>query len=449
MSLCPKCDTRLKEGEPRCAHCGFSVEDPGQNRSTTFFEAPTEFPPPEERNQATQPSDPLIGRILDSKYKLVARLGAGGMGIVYRAQRLHIGDEIVVKVLSSNLVNDEQALERFRREARAAAMLHHPNIVTIHDFGDARGMDAPAYIVMEMVRGSSLREVLKKERRLDMERAVRLMRQVCAGVGAAHLNGVVHRDLKPDNIIVLPPGLNDYYETVKVVDFGIAKLRDALVTSVLTPYGHTMGTPHYMSPEQWRGKEVDARSDVYSLGCVFYEMLAGSTPFRSESFEGMLTSHLFEAPPPLPPELDARPVEAVYLRSLSKQPDLRQQDATLLARELKEALQFQQKEAEKQLRAQEAARTVETRTKEEQRYTGRPQIDEAAHARAAEKIRLIEEERRQEEQRRRKISEAGRAAEPHRRNDEHDAASPRPRKQTGAITSGPVFFRCLFSLEFR
>lgn len=145
------------------------------------------------------------------------------MGAVYRARRVHIGDEVAVKVLHGSFVADADAVERFRREARAAAMLRHPNVVTIHDFGEARGSAAPAYIVMELAEGASLRALLRSEGRLGPARAVALMGDICAGVGAAHRRQIVHRDLKPDNIIVLPPDVEGERETAKVVDFGIAK----------------------------------------------------------------------------------------------------------------------------------------------------------------------------------------------------------------------------------
>ena len=149
--------------------------------------------------------DVLVGQILDSKYELIKRLGQGGMGAVYRARRKHIGDEVAIKVLLDKFVAGNEATERFRREARAAAMLRHPNVVAIHDFSDGAGASSPAYIVMELVEGRSLRDLLDQEGRIAAERLVTLMRGVCSGVSAAHRKGVVHRDLKPDNIIIIPP----------------------------------------------------------------------------------------------------------------------------------------------------------------------------------------------------------------------------------------------------
>ncbi|HZH91861.1 MAG TPA: serine/threonine-protein kinase [Pyrinomonadaceae bacterium] len=303
------------------------------------FNTPTELIDSDAFADPLAPPDPLLGQVLDSKYELVARLGEGGMGAVYRARRAHIGDEVAVKVLHRTFVADGDAVERFRREARAAAMLRHPNVVTIHDFGEARGSDAPAYIVMELAEGASLRVLLRSVGKLAPARAVALMQDICAGVGAAHRRQIVHRDLKPDNVIILPPDGEGERETAKVVDFGIAKLRDRAALPTLTQAGTLIGTPYYMSPEQCRGDELDARSDVYSLGAVLYEMLAGAPPFTAANMTGVVTKHLTATPPPFAPDAGIpRALESVCLRALAKDVDARQPDATTLGRELQAAL---------------------------------------------------------------------------------------------------------------
>src|ERR1051325_2780431 len=252
------------------------------------------------------------------------------MGAVYRATRLRIGDEVAVKVMHAQFVKDEATLERFRREARAAAMLHHPNVVAIYDYGEGHTAEAPAFIVMEMVEGYSLRELLEQQQRLAPERPVALMREICNGVGAAHRHEVIHRDIKPDNIIVLPPGAHGEHESAKVLDFGIAKLRDLASDNTLTQAGMVMGTPYYMSPEQCRAEPLDPRSDVYSLGAMLYEMLAGAPPFMASTPTGVVAKHLMEPPPPLPLQLGVpASVEAVIARALSKDRNLRQADATV------------------------------------------------------------------------------------------------------------------------
>jgi serine/threonine protein kinase len=283
--------------------------------------------------------DPRVGLILDSKYKLIEHLGEGGMGSVFRAQRLHIGDEVAVKLLHPDLVREQQALERFRREARAAAMIRHPNVVSIHDFSDgasAPGVTSEAYIVMELVQGVSLGNLLRREGHLSPQRAVALTQDICAGVGVAHRQGLLHRDLKPDNVIVTPPGHEGDKETAKVVDFGLAKVRDVAAATALTHTGAIIGTLYYMSPEQCSGEELDARADVYSLGAMLYEMLTGGPPFRSNNLAGLIAKHLHEPPPPFPPALGVPPaLAAACFRALAKNRDDRQPDAIAFGRDLR------------------------------------------------------------------------------------------------------------------
>jgi len=327
---CTGCRQVLEDEARFCSGCG---------ASTAGVREETDDPSWQETLKDERAVDPLIGRVLDAKYEVIERLGEGGMGAVYRARRLHIGDEIAVKALHQRFVLDAASVERFRREARSAAMIRHANVVTIHDFGEAQAADAPAYIVMELVRGVSLREVLKREKRFNPQRAVALMRDICAGVGVAHRQGVVHRDLKPDNVIVVPPADEGERETAKVVDFGLAKLRDMTTEFNLTQTGAVVGTPYYMSPEQCQDGQLDARADVYSLGVMLYEMLAGAPPFQANSLAGIIAKHLNEAPPALPPSLAIPPaLEAVCRRALAKNPDERQTDAAELNRECQTAL---------------------------------------------------------------------------------------------------------------
>lgn len=337
---CPNCQQTLEENARFCASCGLIFigdMSRGSNCSaaTSGMAGKTAD---DETVETVVRTDPLPGRTLDDRYKLLARLGQGGMGTVYRARRVHIGDEVAVKVLHRDYSTEEDIVERFRREARAAAALRHPNVVTIYDYSETRS-EALAYIVMELVPGVPLGQLLKNGNRLPLKRAVALMSHICAGVGAAHHRQIVHRDLKPDNVIVVPPGSDGETETARVVDFGIARLRDLAATRALTQSGMIIGTPFYMSPEQCRGDETDARSDVYSLGVMFYEMIAGLRPFNAPTPTGVIARHLTQAPPPLHATLNIpRAVEAVLMRALAKDPQARQVDATAFARELEMAV---------------------------------------------------------------------------------------------------------------
>jgi len=324
LPFCRQCELFLNEEAMFCSECGMPLVLPRG-----------EHPYYEHHHSASLPTirlknpDPLIGHLIDGKYELTAKLGEGGMSVVYRARRVHIGDEVAVKILLRKFITNDGALARFRREARAAAMLHHPNVITIHDFGETGDENAPAFIVMEFVKGTPLRDLLNSEKQFSPERALRLMRGICSGVGSAHRQGVVHRDLKPENIIVVAPDEDNEFESVRVLDFGLAKmLSDAHM-------GTVVGTPYYMSPEQCLGETLDARSDVYSLGAMLYEMLTGERPFMAETVSGVINKHLYEDPPPLPGSVAVpRRVSLAITRALAKDPDQRPQTATELARQL-------------------------------------------------------------------------------------------------------------------
>lgn len=322
---CPRCQEDLKENARFCSGCGLSMDS---------LDNPTEQMPSEAKVVYNLADDTLLGQTLDGKYEIIARIGTGGMGIVYRAHRLHIGDEVAVKIMAAKYLDSSSAIERFRREARAAAKLQHPNIVAIHDFNEPHTADIPAYIVMEFLNGLSLRDLLHQEGKLEFHRAMNLMKQICAGVGAAHRHNIVHRDLKPDNIIILPADSNREYETVKVVDFGIAKLRDQSEELTLTQTGAALGTPFYMSPEQCRGESPDIRSDVYSLGAMMYEMIVGHPPFVGSSPHVVAAKHLTEEMSPFPEKMDLPfAFEYVIRRALSKDPQARQSNADIFSLE--------------------------------------------------------------------------------------------------------------------
>ena len=274
----------------------------------------------------------MLGRSIDGRYRIDSLIGAGGMGTVYCATRLLIGDEVAIKILQQDH-SDANSSERFRREAQAAARLKHPNAVSIYDFGVST--DGLQYLVMELVEGESLRERLNRGR-LDFAITAEVTRQICAALDEAHRRHIIHRDIKPDNILLdsTTDGLR-----VKVLDFGIAKLRDD-TAGHLTQTGSVMGTPHYMSPEQCLGEELDSRADIYSVGIVVYEMLCGRVPFNSPVSTAVVVQHVSQPPPSLRSINPAVPeaLEEVVLHAIQKNRTDRPATAGALAQQLVAAL---------------------------------------------------------------------------------------------------------------
>ena len=282
-------------------------------------------------------TDRLIGSVLADKYRILKKIGEGGMGSVYIANQHPIDRKVAVKVLLSKLAEDEVAVKRFEQEAKAISKMQHPNTVTIYDFGKtSEEEDERLYIVMEYLRGQTLTQVLRSEGQLPAGRAARIMRQVCASLGDAHAAGIIHRDLKPDNIFLTEVGGDK--DWVKVLDFGVAKLADSDGAGTLTQTGMIFGTPKYMSPEQAEGRPIDYRADIYALGVVLYELLVGRPPFIADTPVGLLLKHISEPPPAfgeVRPDLQIDSmIEAITMRALDKRPDGRQQMVSELAAEL-------------------------------------------------------------------------------------------------------------------
>jgi formylglycine-generating enzyme required for sulfatase activity/serine/threonine protein kinase len=276
---------------------------------------------------------------LDERYLLERKLGQGGMGLVFKAQHKFIKTQHAIKVILPDLVgNDPSLAARFRQEAMAAAAIRHPNTVSVTDYGVLQG--TTPYLVMEFVEGRSLHDVLAEQKRLSPVAAVEIILAVCAGVAAAHRQGIVHRDLKPLNIMFRPgepPG-----ETLKVLDFGLAKIKsgELLGSFVAAQTQGMMGSPFYMAPEQWSDDDIDVRADIYSLGVILYQMIAGDVPFKGKSVPSIMSMHLNTAPVPLaergielPPLLD----KAVQ-HALEKSPEKRPQSVGEFVAELREAM---------------------------------------------------------------------------------------------------------------
>ncbi len=270
---------------------------------------------------------------LAPRYRLEALIGEGGFGVVYRARHAVLGRPVALKLLRADIGSDKALVERFRREAQSAARIDSPHVVRVLDFGHLKSGEG--YIVMELLEGRSLALELEISGAFSVSRAVRITRQLCDALSAAHGIGIVHRDLKPENVLLdTVDGENDI---AKVVDFGLAKIHGM---AAITAAGRAIGTPQYMAPEQCAGCIVDARSDIYSLGIVLYQMLTDRLPFEQTGLHAIFSAHVRDTPPSprmyrpdLSPEL-----EAIVLRCLAKDPADRYQSMAALGRALEEAV---------------------------------------------------------------------------------------------------------------
>jgi serine/threonine protein kinase/formylglycine-generating enzyme required for sulfatase activity len=278
--------------------------------------------------------------VLEGKYHLDLRLGQGGMGVVYKARHAFLKTLHAIKIILPDLVgNDPQLVTRFRQEALAAAAVRHQNVVGVSDYGVING-NIP-FLVMEYVEGESLHDMLTREKSLDPERALDLISAICAGVGAAHHQGIVHRDLKPLNIMIC----NDkpsIAQAVKILDFGLAKIKsgELLGSFIQAQTTGLMGSPYYMAPEQWADDEPDSRSDIYSIGVMLFQMLAGDVPFKGSSIPAIMKKHISDPPPSfaavgvnISPE-----IEAAVMHTLQKEPERRTPTVEKFVEEFKDAV---------------------------------------------------------------------------------------------------------------
>ena len=349
--MCPKCHRLVYKEQERCTF------------DRAFLQVPT---------------DPMVGETVD-KYKLMGLLGKGGMGSVYRAEHILIGKDVAVKILKEDLNRDQVLVRRFLMEARAASMIKHPNIIDVLDFGVTS--DGCSYCVMEYLEGPTLATVLDEKGALPLYRAVNVMVQVCRGLGAGHEVGIIHRDMKPENIsllqmdgrrqlITMPEAetgewkleKEKNYDLVKILDFGVAAVGEATkeLDAKTMQEGIVFGSPEYIAPEQILGEQTGPATDIYSAGIIFYEMVTGDVPFFGETAKEILRHHLKTRPEPpskVRPDLALpREVDLLTMRALDKNPDRRPADMnefmgylrrclgkTFYKRDLKQAVRKYQK----------------------------------------------------------------------------------------------------------
>src|SRR5262245_23863668 len=329
MSSCPSCSQALAESHRFCPSCGTSVDvsetptgtapragTPAAARASRRTPAPSSAA---GLSAATGDVRFLPGAVLAGRYRVLGLLGKGGMGEVYRADDLTLGQPVALKFLPAAVEHDEERRERFISEVRIARQVTHPAVCRVFDIGEA---DGEHFLSMEYVDGENLATLVRRIGRLGSDKALDIARQICAGLGAAHDKGVLHRDLKPENVML------DGQGKVRITDFGLAGLEDSIRGDDVRS-----GTPAYMSPEQLTGHEVTARSDVYSLGLVLYELFTGKKAFAGKTFSEMLRKHRDERPPDpssLVPNLDPA-VEGTILRCIAKDPAVRPASALAVA----------------------------------------------------------------------------------------------------------------------
>jgi serine/threonine-protein kinase len=312
MKRCPTCGTEFGDEQKFCPNDGSALRSSQQGN--------------------------LVGSVIAERYHIAKKLGEGGMGAVYLGEHVKMGRKSAIKVMSSSMAHDPEAIARFNREASNASRINHPNVCAIYDFGETP--DGVIYLAMEFIEGGSLGDVLDREGSLPIRRAADILAQTADALQAAHDLGIVHRDLKPDNIMLTRGRAGG--DLVKVVDFGIAKAMSGEEGQQVTKTGLVVGTPEYMSPEQLSGDKLDGRSDTYSLALVFYRMATGTFPFQAESAQEMMIKRLTDDPLPLGaarPDIAFPPaVEQAVRHALGRMPSERYATAVEFARDVSRAV---------------------------------------------------------------------------------------------------------------
>jgi serine/threonine-protein kinase len=340
--VCPRCRTAFEHPSHFCRECGAdmtrasaleaAVRDPA--RADTSGSAPDANDSLSDR-RLTDSNQAWLGKIVDGRYRVIEVIGRGGMGVVYRVEHLRMGKIAAMKVLHRDLAQDVDVIARFEREAAAVSKLHHPHTVQVFDFGNAQGA---LYLIMELVRGQDLAHIIDRDGPMPWARAAPLLAQMCGALQEAHELGIVHRDLKPENVLITrTTGGRDY---AKVLDFGLAKLEQRGAPKRDTERQAIVGTPYFMAPEQIRGDEVDARTDLYSFGALMFELLTAQHLYSGSTAVGVLTKHLTadpDAPSMRAPKMGIPPaVDHLCRKALARDPEDRWQSAAELAEAIEE-----------------------------------------------------------------------------------------------------------------
>ncbi|HEU0031730.1 MAG TPA: serine/threonine-protein kinase [Kofleriaceae bacterium] len=335
--VCPRCRASFEQASHFCRECGADMTRASAldaaGRAPSDADSSSDLEVLDRR--LTDSNQAWLGKIVDGRYRVIEVIGRGGMGVVYRVEHLRMGKIAAMKVLHRDLAHDADVIARFEREAAAISKLHHPHTVQVFDFGTAQGA---LYLIMELVRGQDLARIIERDGPMPWARAAPLLAQVCGALQEAHELGIVHRDLKPENVLITrTTGGRDY---AKVLDFGLAKLEQRGVPKRETERQAIVGTPYFMAPEQIRGEDVDARTDIYSFGALMFELLTGQHLYSGSTAVGVLTKHLTadpDAPSMRAPRMAIPPaVDHLCRKALERDPDRRWRSAGELAEAIEE-----------------------------------------------------------------------------------------------------------------